>query len=946
MGRIIPKKTKVKTEFVKGMTLTDGLIIFVALLILSLTLFSDLELMIKLIIAGVVILLFLVLMLKIADETRTYQMLLDLFKYLFSVKVFKLDKTKSRKSVNSLMPYEGILEQDYDEKHKVGIIDYKEYFGVVFEINSIEFYMLSLARQNAYISAIDNALKAISTEQTAALYKYTRPMVLDSYIYNEIAKKDEESRINSLDDMNVDKEFPVMKDHIYMAIYGNNIRALLSTVNFMVNSIEGNTNNVMNCKVLNRKEVAVFLKNSYLQNFDEREVEDLDPSEYMEWIMPREIKFKTLKQFIDGKSYTTYAISDYPVQVPNAWGRAFFSVPGTRVACKFKPIPQHEAERRLDRSIMEMESQLQKRYRASVELEKTTQLETLKTLMSDIKQGGEVLFDTNIYCTVEEEQRKVMRTQFMRAGFRQNEMFGKQRECFIDANVSRKCSIKKFERGINSTSLAAMFPFVSDAVQDPQGFYLGMNNEPVFIDFFQRDKERINSNMVVIGKSGSGKSFATKNILTHLASDDTKIFILDPEREYDVLARNLRGKVIDVGSAKQGRINPLQIITTLDDEDEEGQNVSVANHLQFLESFFTMILDGITKDALEMLNEAVKELYKRFNITEKTEVDKLDPTQFPILQDLYNYITELYEKADDEYQKSNYKIIKTYLNKFAEGGRNAKLWNGYSTITSEENFIVFNFQSLLANKNNDIANAQMLLVMRWLDNEIIKNKDYNDKYKVKRRVVVAIDEAHVFIDPKKDVALDFMYQLAKRIRKYQGMQIVITQNLKDFVGTPEIARKSTAIINASQYSLIFSLAPHDINDLVALYEKAGQINEHEQDTIVSNPRGRAFLMTGPYSRTNVDILVHESVVKLFDGGVAASQAAPATVPDDPSDETVDTKETPNDKEVEVNKDDQPSQDQPSQDQPETLANNEQKETESTSGDSSLEAKNADNPEGK
>ena len=894
MARLIPKKTKVKTDFFKGLSLTDGVIILVALIIIALCMFSDLPTMTRLIIAAAVVVVFILMFLKVAPDTRTYQMLGEMFKYVFSIKKYKIDKSRTRKSVNSLMPYDGILEQDYDDNSKVGIIDYKDYYGAVFEINSIEFYMLSVARQDSYISTIDNALKAISSEQSAAIYKYSRPMVLDSYIYNEIDKHDDvlnsvkngftkpeeaeprlqiiESRINSLDAMNVDKEFPIMKDHIYMAVFGKNIRSLLSTVNFMVNTIEGNTNNVMTCKVLSRKEVAVFLKNSYYQDFDEREIEKIEPKHYMEWIMPKEIRFKSLKQIIDGKSYTTYAVADYPVQVPNAWGRAFFSVPGSRISVKFHPVPQNEAERRLDRSIMEMESQLQKRYRASVELEKSTQLETLKELMAQIKQGGEVLFDTCVFCTVEEEQRKVMRAQLMRTGFKQNEMFGMQRECFIDANVSRRNAVRKHERGINSTSLAAMFPFVSDAVQDEKGFYLGMNNEPVFIDFFKRDKERINSNMVVIGKSGSGKSFATKNILTHLASDDTKIFILDPEREYDTLARSLKGKVIDVGSAKQGRINPLQIITSLDDEDEEGENVSVANHLQFLESFFKMILDGITNDALEILNESVKELYEKFGITEKTEVDKLEPNQFPILQDLYNYIVEQYENAKDDYQRNNFKIIKTYLNKFAEGGRNSKLWNGFSTITSEENFIVFNFQSLLANNNNDIANAQMLLIMRWLNNEIIKNKDYNAKYGVKRRVVVAIDEAHVFIDPKKDVALDFMYQLAKRIRKYEGMQIVITQNLKDFVGTPEIARKSTAIINASQYSLIFSLAPHDINDLVALYEKAGQINEKEQDTIVSNPRGRAFLMTGPYSRTNVDILVNESVINLFDVGNASKEA--------------------------------------------------------------------------
>lgn len=886
MARLIPRRTKVKTEFFKGLTIMDGVIGLFFMILLALVLVSDFNVKLRLILAAVVIMIAIVMFLQIAPETRTYQAIGDLFRYIFGVKKFTKQKHATRKSVNALMPYVGILEQQYDEKTKVGIIDYKEYFGVAIEIKSIEFYMLSLARQDAYIAAVDNALKALSSEQSAAIYKFSRPMVLDSYIMRECGKKDEilqniangvmkeeeavprieivESRINSLDAMNVDKEFPILKDHMYLVVFGKTVRPLLSTVNFITNTIEGGTNNVMSCNVLDRNQTAVFLKNYYTSSFDEREVRDIDPKDLIDWIMPERIRFSSLRHFVNEKSHTTYSIAEYPISVPNAWGRSFFSVPGTRVTVKFKAVPQSEAERRLDRSIMEMETQAAKRSRASTELEKNVHLETLRELLASIKTGNEVLFDTNIYIQVEEEQRKLLRTQLMRSGFKYSDMFGKQRNSFIDGNVSQRASSKKFERGINSSSLAAMFPFVSDAVQDPEGFYLGMNNEPVFIDFFKRDKERINSNMVVLGKSGSGKSFATKAILTNLASDNTKVFILDPEREYDILARNLKGKVIDVGSAKEGRINPLQVITGLDDETDTGENVSLSSHLQFLESFFKMILDGITNDALEVLNECIKEMYEKFGITSHTRIEELTPDQFPIMQDLFNYVSEQYDLAKDEYQRNNLKIIRTYLNKFAEGGRNSLLWNGKSTITADESMIVFNFQTLLANGNNDIANAQMMLIMRWLNNEIIKNKDYNAKYNTKRRVVVVIDEAHTFIDPKKDVALDFMFNLAKRIRKYEGMQIVITQNLKDFTGTPDIARKSTAIINASQYSLIFSLAPHDINDLVALYEKAGQINEKEQDTIVMNPRGKAFLMTGAYSRTNIDIIVADRVRNLFE----------------------------------------------------------------------------------
>ena len=157
----------------------------------------------------------------------------------------------------------------------------------------------------------------------------------------------------------------------------------------------------------------------------------------------------------------------------------------------------------------------------------------------------------------------------------------------------------------------------------------------------------------------------------------------------------------------------------------------------------------------------------------------------------------------------------------------------------------------------------MLLVLKYLDNEIIKNRDYNILHKANRKIIIVIDEAHVFIDEKYPIALDFMYQLAKRIRKYNGMQIIITQNIKDFVGTEELARKSTAIINACQYSFIFSLAPNDMHDLCKLYEKAGEINETEQDQIINNPRGRAFVVTAPSNRTCVDIVASDDLQELF-----------------------------------------------------------------------------------
>ena len=179
MARLIPRKTKVQTQFFKGFTLWDGVIILAFMILLALTLLSDFSIKIRLILSATIIMLAVVMFLNISPDTRTYQALGSLFGFLFGVKRFTKQKNATRKSVNALMPYVGILEQNYDEKTKVGIIDYKEYFGVAIEIKSIEFYMLSLARQDAYIAALDQAFKALSSEQSAAIFKFSRPMVLD-----------------------------------------------------------------------------------------------------------------------------------------------------------------------------------------------------------------------------------------------------------------------------------------------------------------------------------------------------------------------------------------------------------------------------------------------------------------------------------------------------------------------------------------------------------------------------------------------------------------------------------------------------------------------------------------------------------------------------------------------------------------------------------------------
>ena len=791
---------------------------------------------------------------------------------------------------------------------KDGYIHYHgQYYGAAIEIPPVEFRFFSASRRyNTIQNGLGRILRAIQFDYAANIVKIERPIRYESYIENEYSKLDElraayESgmiteeelqarveviydRINDLTELCESQ--PVVVPFFYLVLFDSDKQQLNNQVRSALESLRQGE---MDPKRLDDKELAVFLKYTNQLDFDEKEIEQIDPEDYAAWALPDTVRIRPRNVEVNNIITHNMRLVGYPMLADDAWLASVMSIPATKVVLKCKPMDRGKSLRGIDRSLSELRAQYNSTGLDSKAIELQNHIESLSELLGMLQNENEILLNVNIYVTaydisatrnnpkileqpklsnrsVISNMKKSVRRMYQEEGMRMNNMEFEQLPAFIGSQISAYDPCSKKGRGMPSNTIAASYPWVFSHVADANGVKLGSSDGvPVFIDFFRRDSERVNSNMVIVGKSGSGKSYATKSLLTNLAADDSKIFILDPENEYSELAENLHGKFINVGNAQYGRLNPFHIITALDDDEADGETVSgsYATHLQFLEEFFRQIIPECEKDAMEYLNSLVDRMYTNMGITAETDLSKLKPEDYPVFDDLYDEILQEFQQTDNEYIRKMLRTLMNYIAKFSTGGRNANIWNGPSTITTDENFTVFNFQSLLANRNTTIANAQMLLVLKYVDNEIIKNRDYNLKNNMHRKIVVVIDEAHVFIDEKFPIALDFMFQLAKRIRKYNGMQIVITQNIKDFVGTEEIARKSTAIINACQYSFIFSLAPNDMDDLCKLYEKAGGINENEQEQIVSAPRGQAFTVMSPSSRTTFKVEVPEDVVAMF-----------------------------------------------------------------------------------
>ena len=276
----------------------------------------------------------------------------------------------------------------------------------------------------------------------------------------------------------------------------------------------------------------------------------------------------------------------------------------------------------------------------------------------------------------------------------------------------------------------------------------------------------------------------------------------------------------------------------------DGANNGYGNIVQTCKNYFNGTNVGCTQNDLSF-----------------PDFEKLEPEDYPIMDDVMTIIQKRISElskiivkdsnraADLGDELADLRNLEVYMKRMYSGGSLANLWNGPTSInTKTSDFILFDFKKMNNSKNDKVMNAQMMLVLRFLENEISKNRENNLAKNLDNYIAVIVDEAHVFIDEKTPVALQFMFNMVKRIRKYNGIFVVITQNVNDFVGSANIKKYTTAIINGCQYSFIFGLNPADLQSLVDLYASVGGFSEEERMFIGNAGIGQCLFIVSPNQR--------------------------------------------------------------------------------------------------
>ena len=406
--------------------------------------------------------------------------------------------------------------------------------------------------------------------------------------------------------------------------------------------------------------------------------------------------------------------------------------------------------------------------------------------------------------------------QTRRANFREEQLF---RSCLplMENNIDVKKSAK---RNILTSGLLATYPFVSSSIFDENGIFIGQNiynNSLVFIDRYDNKKYK-NANMCIFGTSGAGKSFYTKLLILRYRLLGIEQYVIDPEREYEKICKNLNGTIFKIGPASETYIN----IFDIREESNEENRGYLSAKIQKLLGFFGLVFGELNEEEKALLEEKLIETYKLKGIDFNDNSLYLNSKKFksskdmPLLEDLYNVLGK-----DNRTKKFEIKLIP-----FVKGSLN--FFNNYTNIEINNKLIVADVYEL--GEENLKYGMYLFTDLFW------------DKIKINRKIKKAIylDEIWrlIGVTSNKQVA-SFIYKIFKTIRKYGGSGVAITQDISDLFSL-ENGTYGKSILNNSSIKTFFSLEEENIRIL----SENINLSEKEKIEIKSLKRGENLMIVG------------------------------------------------------------------------------------------------------
>ncbi|WMJ24302.1 DUF87 domain-containing protein [Paludicola sp. MB14-C6] len=384
-------------------------------------------------------------------------------------------------------------------------------------------------------------------------------------------------------------------------------------------------------------------------------------------------------------------------------------------------------------------------------------------------------------------------------------------------------------------SLLGGYPFAFAGYNDGEGIYVGKDSAGnlVIIDFWRRGGDRTNSNLVLMGVSGVGKSTALKHLIQGEWEQGTKFIIIDPHGEYKDLSENLDGDWIDIVNGVGGKINLFHIYKKTQEDNQEKNTLSdLAKHINNLEVFFKLYLD-LNPILTAILKECIELTYQSKKITWETDVSKLRATDYPIMEDLYNVVLHCAEENESTLKRSEtnyYKELGLLLRNIAKGS-DSFIWNGYSTVNPTKDIVIFDTSAVNGTASN-IKAALYHTVLNYCEDYLYRDRN--------ERVILVADEAHNVIDKRLPETITRLANIEKSCRKFESGIWICSQQLIDFLDEA-IKKEGQTLLDQPNIKILMPVGKgRDLKELQELYN----LTDAEVEILMQQKRGVGILFIG------------------------------------------------------------------------------------------------------
>ena len=373
-------------------------------------------------------------------------------------------------------------------------------------------------------------------------------------------------------------------------------------------------------------------------------------------------------------------------------------------------------------------------------------------------------------------------------GIQTKKSYFRQEQTFLSCMplMQNNSDVKEItKRNILTNSLVSTYPFISSAIFDETGIFIGeniYNNSLIFVDKFNTNKYK-NANMCIFGTSGAGKSYFTKLMILRYALFGLEQYIIDPDREYTNLGNNLGGTIIKLGPSSNTYINILDIREESLEDEQKGYLTTKIGKLM---GFFKLIFENIKENEKTILEKAIIKTYNQKGITfnDKSLYSKgkfKSSEEMPTLGDLYSNLNQ---------------NLKVKIFPFINGS--LSFFNKKTNVKLNNSLIIADIYEL--GEENLKFGMYAFIELFW------------DKIKKERKTKKAIylDEIWrlIGVTSNKEVA-SFIYKIFKTIRKYGGSGVAITQDVSDLFSLEE-GTYGKSILNNSSIKTFFNLEEEHI----------------------------------------------------------------------------------------------------------------------------------------